>query len=123
MRYQRIPLEEQLRKVRGNFLIHPEYAPSVIRAMGEMPLAACFDRSEEKEEVLYKELLHMLDVPPEREASLTYRYAAETIRAWKQKNDYDHLYLVNAAVFTLAQPFADAYEKWKEDKRRAENPS
>lgn len=119
MTYQKIPLDEQLKKVACNYHIHPEYAPCAIRMWAETPLAAYFGPTE-KGRVLCSELMQVLGIPEGKEWEITYGEAAARIPSLDR-------YLMRAALRMLAIPLADAYAVWKkaweEAQRNDEDPA
>lgn len=124
MRYQKIPLEEQLNRLAENCRVHPEYVPCAIHLWGEMPIADYFGSTEEGE-ARCKELMRMLKLPSGKASELTYCDIADRIHFWRQGGM--HGYRVKRALQLLAEPLAEGYAAWKkaweEVKRNEENPT
>lgn len=112
MELQKIPLQEQLRRAKEGFLIHPEYAACAIRSWADMPIAAYMGGENEEAAKDRAKLRSLLNVTAEQEASMSYRDMAALIGRRKQQGWQK--WGLEEAVRLLAAPAAKSYRKWKE---------
>lgn len=115
MKYKKIPLEEQFKKLDKGLRIHSEYNACAIRAWAEMPISVYLGGDSEEGKLRRDALFRMLRLPFVKEEGMTYRDAAERIASLKQQGEQ---YRVENAVRLLAAPLADGYEKWKEAQKK-----
>lgn len=109
MKYQKIPLEEQLKRLDAGNFAHPEFGACAIRAWAGMPLSVYFgDTAEGK--ARHGELIQKLQLSPEEDT--TYREAALRIQCWKQQDGDSSR--AGKALCLLAEPLAAAYMAWME---------
>lgn len=111
MRYRKIPLERQLGKIGKGCCAHPEYAPSAIRAWGEMPIGVYLGTEDRRE--CFRQLLKITE---EEENAMTYAEAAKRIGPWF--DDSRFAAQAHQALRLLSGPVHEAYQaflKWKEE--------
>lgn len=111
MEYQKIPLKEQLERAEDGCIVHPEYIPCAIRAWADIPLPVYFGGGEDGEEGT-GQLAKLLGISPAFAGKLAYKEAAMRVSRLRRKPDGKGREL--EAVRLLAQPLADAYQRWKE---------
>ena len=115
MAYDRIPLEEQLRKAAEGRFVFPEYAACAIRAWAATPIAVYLGGNSEKGEERRQEMRALLGISPMQEKDMCYRDAAKRIAYRMQtkwlKQDAEK------ALLILALPLSDSAAEWKEERR------
>ena len=111
MKYEQIPLEEQLKKAADGFCIHPEYSACTILLWGKMPIADYLGGDTEEGKKRYMELMKLLNIQYEKGKRMSYCAIAECINSMKQKGKHDRI--VEKAMRLLARPLADGIELWK----------
>lgn len=115
MKYKKIPLEEQFKKLDKGLRIHPEYNACAIRAWAEIPISVYLGGDSEEGKLRRDALFRMLCLPPSKEEGMTYRDVAEHIALLQQQGEQ---YRFENAVRLLAAPLAEGYEKWKEAQKK-----
>lgn len=115
MKYKKIPLEEQFKKLDKSLRVHPEYNACAIRAWAEMPISVYLGSDSEEGKLRRDALFRMLRLSPSKEEGMTYRDAAERTAFLKQQGEQ---YRFENVVRLLAAPLADGYEKWKEAQKK-----
>ena len=111
MGYAKIPLKKQLGLIAKGRHAHPEYAPSAIRAWGEMPIGVYLGTEDRRE--CFRQLLKITE---EEENAMTYAEAAKHIGPWFDDSRFTAQ--AHQALRLLSEPVYEAYQaflKWKEE--------
>lgn len=123
MAYDRIPLEEQLKKAADGRIVFPEYTACAIRAWADTPIATYLGGNSEKGEERRQEIRTLLGISLMQEKDMCYRDVAERIAARMQTEELKQD--AEKALYILAEPLAAAYTKWKEERhaKDTKNPT
>lgn len=113
MEYRKIPLEKQLGQIAKNCYAHPEYAPSAIRAWGEMPIGAYLGTEDRR-----KCFRQLLGITEDGEQAMAYGEAVKRIAPWFDDDRFT--VMANQALRLLSEPLYEAYRKWEEQQNEKE---
>ena len=104
MRFQRIPLSQQLKQLQDGIPAHPEFTACAIRAWAGTSLKDYFGSAETER----KKLGELIGIPPGEEEGMTYREAAAKVYElgeWGKWADAE------AATLLLAESFLRFYRQ------------